>query len=147
MRHIPERFTTAYLARLAGVRAVLVDYHLAPECPFPTAFEGGGGFYAQDDPMMRADFLMRQLTTYRGEADPRTPLLSPLYANLQGLPPILVQVGEAELFRSGAAAADPEHIAWQCRLASLMEVEPTCTGHVCVWEINRDINPIAPTHR
>jgi len=45
-----------------------------------------------------------------------------------------------------AVAADPEHIAWQSRLASLMEVEPTCAGHVCVWEINRDINPIALTH-
>lgn len=160
----PERFTTAYLARLAGVRAVLVDYHVAPEYPFPTAvedcvsayhwllkeegvlpeqvvftgesaggnlvvttllalrdagdplpagavsvcpvfdFEGGGDFYTQDDPMMRADFVIRQLTAYRGEADPRTPLLSPLCANLQGLPPILVQVGEAELFRSGAEA-------------------------------------------
>jgi heme-degrading monooxygenase HmoA len=44
-----------------------------------------------------------------------------------------------------AAAADPEHIAWQRRLASLMEVEPTCAGHVCVWQINRDINPIALT--
>lgn len=45
-----------------------------------------------------------------------------------------------------AAAADPEYIAWQCRLASLMEVEPTCTGHVCVWQINRDSNPIALPH-
>lgn len=46
-----------------------------------------------------------------------------------------------------AAAADPEHIAWQHRLASLMEVKPICAGHVCVWEINRDTNPIALTHR
>jgi quinol monooxygenase YgiN len=34
-----------------------------------------------------------------------------------------------------AAAADPEHIAWQRRLASLMEVGPTCAGHVCVWQV------------
>jgi len=35
-----------------------------------------------------------------------------------------------------AIAADPEHVAWQCRLASLMEVEPACAGHVCVWQVS-----------
>jgi len=158
----PMRFTTAYLARLAGVRALLVDYRLAPEFPFPAAvedcvrayrwliteqgvlpeqvvftgesaggnlvvttmlalrdagdpmpagavsicpvfdFEGGGTFYTQDDPMAHPDFVMRQLKAYRGRADPHTPLLSPLYADLHDLPPLLVQVGESELLRSGA---------------------------------------------
>jgi quinol monooxygenase YgiN len=35
-----------------------------------------------------------------------------------------------------AIAADPEQIAWQRRLASLTEVEPTCAGHMCVWQIS-----------
>lgn len=74
-----------------------------PICPV-FDFEGDGTFYTQDDPMAQADFVMRQLTAYRGKADPHTPLLSPLYANLQGLPPLLVQVGEAELLRSGVEA-------------------------------------------
>ena len=34
------------------------------------------------------------------------------------------------------AASDPEHVAWQRRLASLMEVEPACAGHTCVWQIS-----------
>lgn len=34
-----------------------------------------------------------------------------------------------------AAASDPEQAAWQQRLASLTEVEPTCAGHVCVWQV------------
>ena len=31
------------------------------------------------------------------------------------------------------ATADPEHIAWQHRLASLMEVEPTCAAYHSAW--------------
>ena len=35
-----------------------------------------------------------------------------------------------------AAAADPDYAAWQRRIASLMEAEPTRAGHVCVWQGN-----------
>lgn len=35
--------------------------------------------------------------TYLGQADPRTPLASPLYADLHGLPPLLIHVGDAEI--------------------------------------------------
>jgi epsilon-lactone hydrolase len=38
-------------------------------------------------------------TCYLGERDPRTPLASPLYADVQGLPPFLIQVGSDELLR------------------------------------------------
>jgi len=34
---------------------------------------------------------------YRGEFDAKTPLISPLYADLKGLPPLLVQVGSDEV--------------------------------------------------
>jgi monoterpene epsilon-lactone hydrolase len=33
---------------------------------------------------------------YLAGADPRAPLASPVYADLRGLPPVLVHVGEAE---------------------------------------------------
>ncbi len=36
---------------------------------------------------------------YLGEADPRIPLASPLYANLAGLPPLLIHVGANETLR------------------------------------------------
>jgi heme-degrading monooxygenase HmoA len=35
-----------------------------------------------------------------------------------------------------AVAADPEQVAWQRRLVSLMEVEPACAGYVCVWQVS-----------
>ena len=56
--------------------------------------------------------LLRQLASgYLAGADPRTPLASPLFASLAGLPPLLVQVGTADLLlsdseRLAAAAAD-----------------------------------------
>jgi monoterpene epsilon-lactone hydrolase len=36
-------------------------------------------------------------TYYLGDQDPRTPLASPLYADLHGLPPLLIQVGSDEI--------------------------------------------------
>jgi monoterpene epsilon-lactone hydrolase len=55
--------------------------------------------------------LLRQLAaSYLAGADPRTPLASPLFAALGGLPPLLIQVGSADLLlsdseRLAAAAA------------------------------------------
>jgi acetyl esterase/lipase len=40
---------------------------------------------------------------YLGGLDPKTPLASPLYADLQGLPPLLVQVGTDEVLLSDSA--------------------------------------------
>jgi monoterpene epsilon-lactone hydrolase len=45
--------------------------------------------------------LLRQLASdYLAGADPETPLASPLFASLSGLPPLLVQVGTADLLLS-----------------------------------------------
>ncbi len=39
---------------------------------------------------------------YLGGADPRTPGISPLYADLHGLPPLLIHVGDREVLRDDA---------------------------------------------
>jgi epsilon-lactone hydrolase len=45
--------------------------------------------------------LLRQLASdYLAGADPKTPLASPLFASLAGLPPLLIQVGTADLLLS-----------------------------------------------
>jgi acetyl esterase/lipase len=46
--------------------------------------------------MVQKEGLVRMGRLYLGDADPRAPLASPLYADLADLPPILVQVGTAE---------------------------------------------------
>jgi epsilon-lactone hydrolase len=51
---------------------------------------------ASVDPLIQKDYLLELAKAYLGDSDPRTPLASPLYADLAGLPPMLVQVGSAE---------------------------------------------------
>ncbi|MFP6625489.1 MAG: alpha/beta hydrolase [Deltaproteobacteria bacterium] len=48
------------------------------------------------DPMVNAPVLNRMAEAYLGGLDLRTPLASPLYAELGGLPPLLIQVGTEE---------------------------------------------------
>ena len=48
------------------------------------------------DPMVQREGLVGMAETYLGGADPRTPLAAPLYADLRGLPPLLIQVGTDE---------------------------------------------------
>jgi epsilon-lactone hydrolase len=49
------------------------------------------------DPMVRAEQLQRMADAYLGGADPRAPLASPLHGEPAGLPPLLIQVGTAEV--------------------------------------------------
>jgi acetyl esterase/lipase len=48
------------------------------------------------DPMVQRENLQPMADAYLGGADPKTPLASPLFADLRGLPPMLVHVGTAE---------------------------------------------------
>jgi acetyl esterase/lipase len=49
---------------------------------------------AEDPIVQKANVAITRL--YLNGADPRTPLAAPLYANLERLPPLLIQVGTAE---------------------------------------------------
>jgi len=51
---------------------------------------------AAADPMVQKEGLVRMGKLYLADTDPKTPLASPLYADLTGLPPMLIQVGTAE---------------------------------------------------
>jgi len=52
---------------------------------------------AEVDPMVGGEMLRECAQAYLGDTDPRTPLASPLFADPTGLPPLLVQVGSAEV--------------------------------------------------
>ena len=48
------------------------------------------------DPMVQRAPLLDMAKLYLGGADPRSPLAAPIYADLTGLAPLLIQVGAAE---------------------------------------------------
>ena len=57
---------------------------------------------ADQDPISTPAMLRQFAAAYLAGADPKTPLASPLFASLTGLPPLLVQVGTADLLLSDA---------------------------------------------
>ena len=76
---------------------------------------------ADIDPAISKDYLDRMAGYYLAGVDPRTPLASPLCGALDGLPPLLIQVGTAETLlddsrrfadRARSAGVDVTYEAW-----------------------------------
>ena len=61
---------------------------------------------ADRDPMVQKEGLVGMAGVYLADADPRSPLAAPMYANLDGLPPLLIQVGASETLFDDAVRLD-----------------------------------------
>lgn len=161
-----HRSLVAEIARAAQVRALIIEYRLAPEHSYPAPVEdaltayhwlltqgitpddiviagdsAGGGLAlallvvirdngtplprctvclspwtdltgsgdslvncASKDLIIAPSAIKPAAELYLGGADARSPLASPLYANLRDLPPILIQVGSDEVLLSDATS-------------------------------------------
>ena len=160
---VDHRMHVAKFVQAAGVGALLYDYRLAPEYPFPAAMQdtltayrwllsqnvlpenilivgesAGGGLCLASLLAIRDEGLplpaagvalspwtdlrctgdsyhtnaRRDISTlgswevwgsyYVGTNDPSHPWISPLYGNLHGLPPILIEVGDHEILLDDA---------------------------------------------
>jgi acetyl esterase/lipase len=82
------------------------------------------------DPMIDIQLVLKLRGLYIGERDPRTPTVSPIHADLGGMPPLLIQVGEREVLFSEAQllAANAEAAGVE------VEFEEWC-GMVHVWHL------------
>jgi phosphinothricin tripeptide acetyl hydrolase len=54
------------------------------------------------DPIVRRPGIDEMARAYLGKTDPRTPLASPVFADLRGLPPLLIHVGSDEVLLDDA---------------------------------------------
>lgn len=66
------------------------------------------------EPMIPVNALRFISASYSGRENPADPLISPVFADLAGLPPLLIQVGSTEVLRS-----DAERLAQKAREAGV----------------------------
>jgi acetyl esterase/lipase len=88
------------VATLVAIRDAKLAVPAAGVCLSPWIdLEGVGDSMkskASVDPMVQKEALLEMAKHYLNGQDARSPLAAPLYADLAGLPPLLVQVGTAE---------------------------------------------------
>jgi monoterpene epsilon-lactone hydrolase len=111
------------LATLMSLRDAGDPLPAAAVCLSPMTDLAGTGesFSRGRDALLTVESAMSMAKAYGGDQDPRSPLISPNYGNLAGLPPLLVQVGADEVLLSDslrlaenakAAGVDAELVVW-----------------------------------
>ena len=84
--------------------------------------------HADRDPLVFGEDINRWGRAYLAGADPRTPLASPLHADLSGLPPLLIQVGSEEVLLD-----DSRGLAERCEAAGVEATLEVWDDMIHVW--------------
>lgn len=93
---------------------------------------------AARDAMLYAPKLLEAADIYLNGSDPKNPLASPLYGDFSGLPPLLIQVGAAEILLD-----DSTRLAERARAAGV-EVDFTIWENLPhVWQVSQRFLPEA----
>jgi monoterpene epsilon-lactone hydrolase len=85
---------------------------------------------AQADPVVQREGLIGMAQAYLAGKDARTPLASSLHAELRGLPPLLIQVGDAETLLD-----DSTRLAEKARAAGVQVKLEVWPEMVHVWQL------------
>ena len=96
----------------------------------------GESFHARTDALLTEEFVAFASAHYLAGTDPRAPLASPLYAELSGLPPLLIHAGGDEILLS-----DCTRLADSARKAGVeveLEVWPG------MWHVWHSFAPFLP---
>jgi len=96
----------------------------------------GESFQIKKDPGLPTNFVRTMIQYYIGDQDPLQPLISPLYADLAGFPPLLIQVGEDEILLS-----DSVRLADKARTAG---VDVQLVVWPNMWHVWHTFVPILP---
>jgi monoterpene epsilon-lactone hydrolase len=90
------------------------------------------------DPVVQREGLLNNAKLYLGNGDRRAPLVSPLYADLTDLPPLLIQVGESEVLLDDSKRLAER--AKRCGVDVSLEVWPEM---IHVWQLFAAVLPEA----
>ncbi|MFJ4789980.1 alpha/beta hydrolase [Streptomyces sp. NPDC088794] len=85
---------------------------------------------AEADPLCTPEALRTMALSYMGDSPLNSPLASPVFADVSGLPPVLIQIGEREIMLSDAVRL-AEHLA-TAQVRVNLEVWP---GMPHVWHL------------
>ena len=122
------------VATLVAIRDARLPAPAAGVCLSPWVdLEGVGESMtkkADADPIVQKPGLLKMAAAYLGGKDPRTPLAAPLYADLTGLPPLLIQVGTAETLLDDAA-----RLAERARRAGVAVTYEPWDDMIHVWQL------------
>jgi acetyl esterase/lipase len=122
------------IATLVALREAGVPLPAAAVCQSPWVdLEGLGESVtskAAADPLVQKDMLLQLAAWYLDGANPRTPLAAPLYAALHGLPPLLIQVGTAEILLD-----DATRLAQQATAAGVNVTLEPWEDMIHVWQL------------
>ncbi|MER0449449.1 alpha/beta hydrolase [Streptomyces sp. Edi4] len=123
------------LATLLRLRDAGIALPAAAACVSPwTDLTGSGESYRtleHEDPMLDKPVVDLVTSSYLGDTDRTDPYVSPLFGDLAGLPPVLLQVGSREILLS-----DAERFAAGLRRAGGTGVLEVWPGMVHVWHLH-----------
>ena len=85
---------------------------------------------AEQDPMLTRETLLECAALYLNGADPKHPYISPMFSEPKGLPPMLIQVGSAEILLD-----DSIRMAEKLREAGVETVLEEWPDMIHVWQV------------